>query len=83
MATCSTSSQAVFLIAPTFLVAKVSSFFDDDAHLTKDEALYYGMGLVLTNVSYVLLRGYLYWKLMRLGADVQTGLSCLVYRKVR
>ena len=75
--------QAIFLIAPTFLVAKVSSYFDPKSTLTKSDTLLYGLGLFLSNMLYVLLRGYLYWKLMRIGADIQTGVSCLVYRKVR
>ena len=75
--------ESIFLLAPTVLVSKVSSYFDPNSTITQREALIYGCVLFAMNAGYVAVRNALYWNLHRLGPTMRIQASTLVYNKVR
>ena len=75
--------SSIFLLAPTVLVSKVSSYFDPNSKITQNEALIYGCVLFAVNAGYIAIRNSLYWNLHRLGPTLRIQASTLVYNKVR
>lgn len=75
--------SSIFLLAPTVLVSKVSSYFDPNSKITRNEALIYGCVLFAVNAGYIAVRNSLYWNLHRLGPTLRIQASTLVYNKVR
>jgi hypothetical protein len=75
--------QSFFLVAPTVLVSKVSSYFDKASEITRQEALIYGGTLCALNVSYIGLQSFLFWNLHLLGPVIRIQVSTLIYNKVK
>ena len=73
----------VFLLTPTVLVSKISSFFDPGSDITRNEAIAYGCSLCAVNVLYVAFRNVMFWNLHLLGPTFRVQTSALVYNKVR
>ena len=73
----------VFLLTPTVLVSKISSYFDPGSDITRNEAIVYGCTLCVVNVLYVAFRNVMFWNIHLLGPTFRVQTSALVYNKVR
>ena len=73
--------ESIFLLVPTVLVSKVSSYFDPKSKITEREALMYGCILFAVNAGYIAVRNALFWNLHYLGPTLRIQSSTLLYNK--